>query len=110
MEHAPTSRPFRFGLLIETRRTTRAEVLDLARRGEGVGCSILLGTDHFGRLAALPLLQAAAEATSLRIGTLVLNNDLRHPVVLAHELAALDVVTDGRLEIGLGAGWARPEY
>ncbi len=51
-----------------------------------------------------------AEATSLRIGTLVLNNDLRHPPVLAQELATIDGMTDGRLEIGLGAGWNRPEY
>lgn len=104
------SRPFRFGLIVETRETTRKKLLHLARRAEDVGCSILLGTDHFGRLASLPLLQAAAEATTLRIGTLVLNNDLRHPVVLAQELAAIDVATGGRLEIGLGAGWDRSEY
>jgi probable F420-dependent oxidoreductase len=103
-------RPFRFGLIIETRQTTRGELLDVARRAEDAGCSILLGTDHFGRLAALPLLQAAAEATSLRIGSLVLNNDFRHPVVLAQELATIDMLTEGRVEIGLGAGWDRPEY
>ena len=77
---------------------------------EDEGYDIVLGTDHLGRLASLQLLQAAAEVTKLRIGTLVLNNDFRHPVLLAQELAALDVVTDGRLEIGLGAGWARDEY
>lgn len=104
------SRPFRFGLIIETRQTTRRELIDLAKRAENEGYDILLGTDHLGRLASLPLLQAAAEATGLRIGTLVLNNDNRHPVILAQELAAIDVVTDGRLEIGLGAGWDRPEY
>jgi probable F420-dependent oxidoreductase len=104
------SRPFRFGLIVETRQTTRHELIEQARRAEDEGYEILLGTDHLGRLASLPLLQAAAEATSLRIGTLVLNNDFRHPVVLAQELAAIDVVTDGRLEIGLGAGWDRPEY
>ncbi|HWH23380.1 MAG TPA: TIGR03621 family F420-dependent LLM class oxidoreductase [Candidatus Limnocylindria bacterium] len=104
------ARPFRFGLLIETGQTTRAALLELARRAEGIGCSIILGTDHFGRLAALPLLQAAAHATSLRIGMLVLNNDMRQPVLLAQELAAIDVATDGRLEIGLGAGWDRSEY
>lgn len=103
-------RPFRFGLIIETRQTTRQKLLDLARRAEDAGCSVLLGTDHFGRLAALPLLQAAAEATRLRVGTLVLNNDFRHPVVLAQDLATIDMLTGGRLEIGLGAGWDRPEY
>jgi probable F420-dependent oxidoreductase len=104
------TRPFRFGLIVETRQTTRQDLLDLARRAEDAGCSILLGTDHFGRLSALPLLQAAAETTSLRIGSLVLNNDFRHPVVLAQELATIDMITEGRLEIGLGAGWDRPEY
>jgi probable F420-dependent oxidoreductase len=102
--------PFRFGLLVETREATREGLIELARRAEDVGFSIVLGTDHFGRLAALPLLQAVAEATGLRIGTLVFNNDFRHPVVLAQELASIDVVTGGRLEIGLGAGWNRPEY
>lgn len=107
---ARVSRPFRFGVIIETRQTTRRELNDLARRAQDEGYDILLGTDHMGRLASMPLLQAAAEVTDLRVGTLVLNNDNRHPVVLAQEMAAMDVVTDGRLEIGLGAGWDRPEY
>ena len=71
---------------------------------------ILHASDHLGNWGAFARLQVAAEATSLRIGTLVLNNDLRHPTVLAQELATLDAMTDGRLEIGLGAGWNRPEY
>lgn len=103
-------KPFRFGLLLEDQQLARKELLDLARRAEAEGYSVLLGTDHLGRLASLQLLQAAADATALRIGTLVLNNDFRHPVVLAQELATLDRLTDGRLEIGLGAGWDRPEY
>ena len=103
-------KPFRFGLLLESKRLDRPELPDLARRAEAEGYAILLGTDHLGRLSSLQLLQAAAEATSLRIGTLVLNNDFRHPVLLAQELATLDRLTEGRLEIGLGAGWDRPEY
>ena len=71
---------------------------------------VLLATDHLGNWAALSRLQVAAQATRLRIGTLVLNNDLRYPPVLAQELATIDAMTDGRLEIGLGAGWNRPEY
>ncbi len=106
----PEQRPFRFGLMIDTRQTTRQALLTLAQDAAASGISILLGTDHLGRWASLPLLQAAAAATDLRIGTFVLNNDLRNPVVLAQELATIDLVTDGRLEIGLGAGWARPEY
>ncbi len=103
-------RPFRFGVLIETRDIGRRDLLELAARAEDEGYAVVLGTDHLGRLASLPLLQAAAEATTLRIGTLVLNNDFRHPAILAQELATLDRLTDGRLEIGLGAGWDRPEY
>lgn len=85
-------------------------MIEEARHAEAAGVDILLGTDHLGRWATLPLLQAAAEVTGLRIGTFVLNNDLRHPAVLAQELATLDLVTGGRLEIGLGAGWNREEY
>lgn len=106
----PESRPFRFGLMLDTRNATHQDALELARRAEATGFSILLGTDHLGRWAALPLLQAVADATRLRIGTYVLNNDLRHPLLLAQELATIDLVTDGRLEIGIGAGWAEAEY
>ncbi|MDQ2933504.1 MAG: TIGR03621 family F420-dependent LLM class oxidoreductase [Chloroflexota bacterium] len=106
----PEVRPFRFGLMIDNRHPTRDSLLALARRAEAAGISVLLGTDHLGRWASLPLLQAAAAVTVLRVGTFVLNNDLRHPVVLAQDLATIDLVTDGRLEIGLGAGWASAEY
>lgn len=106
----PEQRPFRFGVMIDTRRATLADTLELARRAEASGVSIVLGTDHLGRLAALPLLQAVAQATSLRIGTFVLNNDFRHPALLAQELATLDTVSAGRMEIGIGAGWERAEY
>ena len=107
VSHVP---PFRFGLLLGGEQVTRAELINLARRAEAEGYNIVLGTDHIPRQAHVPLLQAAAEQTRLRIGTLVLNNDFRHPVLLAQEFAALDVLTDGRLEIGLGAGWASNEY
>lgn len=109
-EVTPFQRPFRFGLIVETGETTPHKLVEQARRAEDAGCAIILGTDHFGRLSTLPMLQAAAQATRLRVGTLVLNNDFRHPVVLAQDLAALDVLTEGRLEIGLGAGWDKPEY
>ena len=100
----PESRPFRFGVILNSRDATRDGVIELARRAESLGVATLLGTDHLGRWASLPLLQAAAEATSIRIGTLVLNNDLRHPPVLAQELTPLDAVTGGRLEVAIGAG------
>lgn len=68
--------------------------------------------DHFGdQLAPLVALTSAAAATStLRVGTLVLDNDYRHPVVLAKEAATLDVLSGGRLELGLGAGWMTTDY
>src|SRR5918995_2363089 len=102
--------PFRFGLLLSGDPLTRAGLMELVRRAEEEGYNIVLGTDHIPRQAHVPLLHSAAEATRLRIGTLVLNNDFRHPVLLAQEMAALDMLTEGRLEIGLGAGWASNEY
>jgi len=106
----PEQRPFRFGVQLDGAMGRRQDVVETARRAEAAGVNVLLATDHLGAWAAIPRLQAAAEATKLRIGTLVLNNDLRHPPVLAQDLATVDAMTDGRLEIGLGAGWNRPEY
>lgn len=106
----PERRPFRFGVTLAGSTGTRAEVVDVARRAESAGASVLLATDHLGNWGAIPRLLVAAEVSGLRIGTLVLNNDLRHPAVLAQELATVDAMTDGRLEIGIGAGWNRPEY
>ena len=68
--------------------------------------------DHFTeQLAPVPALMAAAAATEhLRIGALVFDNDYKHPVVLAKELATMDVLSSGRLEIGIGAGWMASDY
>lgn len=68
--------------------------------------------DHFTeQLAPLPALTAAAMATStLRIGALVWDNDYKHPVVFAKEMATLDVLSDGRLDLGIGAGWMISDY
>ena len=107
---SPERRPFRFGVALDGNEGRRDRVVETARRAEAAGAAVVLASDHLGNWAALPRLQAAAEATSLRIGTLVLNNDLRHPPVLAQDLATVDAMTDGRLEIGIGAGWNRPEY
>jgi probable F420-dependent oxidoreductase len=102
--------PFRFG--VAGGRPTRAEWLDLARKSEDLGYSTLLLPDHLGRgVAPLPALLAAAMATQrLRIGTIVLDNDFRHPAVLAKEAATIDLMTDGRLELGIGAGWMEADY
>lgn len=102
--------PFRFGLLVEAATMSRYDIGDVARRAEDDGYDIVLATDHLGQLAPLPMLLSVADAASVRIGTLVLNNDFRHPVVLAHELASIDALSGGRIEIGMGAGWARGEY
>ena len=110
VQEPPERRPFRFGVALAGGDGRRERVVEAAKRAEAAGVQVLLATDHLGNWAALPRLMAAAEATRLRIGTLVLNNDLRHPTVLAQELATVDAMTGGRLEVGLGAGWNRPEY
>ncbi len=85
---------------------------DFARKAEDLGYSTLLIPDHFGpQFAPLPALIAAAAATTrLRVGTLVFDNDFRHPAVLAKEAATADVMTDGRFELGMGAGWMPADY
>jgi len=85
---------------------------DTARKVEDLGWSTLVMPDHFeDQLAPALALAAAAEATStLRLGALVFGNDYRHPVMLAKEMATLDVLSDGRMEFGLGAGWMRTDY
>ncbi len=106
----PETRPFRFGLVLDAHDADPARIRETAKRAEAAGIAVLLATDHLGTHAALPLLQAAAAVSRLRIGPFVLNNDLRHPAVLAQELTTIDAVTDGRLEIAIGAGWNRSEY
>jgi probable F420-dependent oxidoreductase len=101
-------RRFRFG--VTGRGDTLAQWRDFARKAEDLGYSTLLLPDHFGpQLAPLIALGVAAQATrTLRFGTLVLDNDFRHPAVLAKEAATLDLLTDGRFELGIGTG-SRPE-
>ena len=104
--------PFRFGVTISGIRS-REECIVKAQRVEALGYSTLMLPDH---LAAPPLypsvaLLLAAEAThSLRVGTCVINNDFRHPAELAKEMATLDLLSNGRLELGIGAGWRRVSY
>lgn len=87
-------------------------VAERARWAESIGCSHVAIHDHLAaQHAPVPLLAAVAMATErIRLCPLVLNNDLRHPAVLAQELASLDVISGGRLEVGIGAGWNEPEY
>jgi probable F420-dependent oxidoreductase len=104
-------KPFRFGVNVRGVRS-RAEWVEKARKIEELGYSALTVPDHLTDLfAPMPAVLSAAEATKhLWVGTNVLNNDLRHPVLVAREAATVDLLTDGRLQLGLGAGSLRSEY
>ena len=106
-----SQRPFRFGVQASSAADARTWAT-LARTVESLGYSTLTMPDHFtDQFAPVPALMAAADATeTLRVGALVWDNDYRHPVVLAKELATLDVLSSGRLEIGVGAGWLATDY
>lgn len=111
-----TPRPFRFGVINERAHAAPAWGVK-ARRAEELGYATFLIRDHFtpdffgDQLAPFTALMAAAAATrTLRVGTLVIDNDYRHPVVLAKEAATLDLLSGGRFELGIGAGWLRAEY
>ncbi|MAG32739.1 MAG: luciferase [Deltaproteobacteria bacterium] len=107
----PHARLFRFG--VKFRRAQTFEQLgERARRIEAMGYSTLLLSDHFWNvLAPLPTATAVAAATTtLRVGTNVLGNDFRHPVVLAKEVATVDLLSGGRFELGYGAGWMKGDY
>ena len=119
-----THRPFRFAVQSYS-ASSATQWRDRARRVEELGFSALHLADHIlgpgeaiaptfhpvQELAAVPAMAAAAEATqTLRIGSRVFCIDYRHPAVLAKEAATLDLLSDGRLELGLGAGWLENEY
>ena len=91
---------------------TVAQLTETARRAERTGIDVLVIPDHLiPQLAPVPAMAAiAAVSDRLRVSAFVLNNDLRHPAVLAQELASIDVLSEGRLEVAIGAGWNRPEY
>ena len=102
---------FRFALQA-SKAASPAAWRALARKAEDLGYSTLYVPDHLDdQWAPMVAATVAAEATTtLRVGTLVLDNDFRHPVVLAKEAATLDVVTGGRFEFGIGAGWMTTDY
>jgi probable F420-dependent oxidoreductase len=91
---------------------TISELRETARRAEAVGIDTLVIPDHLiPQLAPMAAMAAIATISDrLRISAFVLNNDLRHPAVLAQELASLDVLSEGRLDVAIGAGWNRAEY
>jgi len=104
-------KPFRFGVTV-SQVGSAAEWRDKARRIEDLGYATLFMPDHFGEeLAPLPAIaMAAAHTTTLRIGSLMFDNDYKHPAILAKEAATIDLLSDGRLELGIGAGWMRTDY
>jgi probable F420-dependent oxidoreductase len=90
----------------------RKDLVEAARRAESLGFSTGLIADHYLQmLSPLVALQCVADATErLRLGTFVIANDYRHPVELAKQFATLDLLSDGRAEVGLGSGYAKDEY
>src|SRR5678815_1456943 len=104
-------RKFRFGVQASN-AGSGTEWVTLARKAEDLGFSTLFLPDHFGdQLAPVPAMMAAADATTdLKVGALVFDNDYKHPVVLAKEIATIDVLSGGRLIVGLGAGWLASDY
>jgi probable F420-dependent oxidoreductase len=100
-----TQHRIRFGVAVNFPESVEAW-RETARKAEDLGYSVLLVADHLGRQwAPLPALLAAADATTtLRVGTQVIANDFRTPVVLAKEIATLDLLTGGRFEPGIGVG------
>ncbi|WP_129840842.1 TIGR03621 family F420-dependent LLM class oxidoreductase [Streptomyces sp. RFCAC02] len=106
-----THHPFRFAVTA-TGDQPGADWPGFARRAEDLGYDLLLVTDHVSQgLAPLPALAAAAAVTTrIGLGTYVLGNDLRNPVLLAQEAATVDALSGGRLTLGLGAGWLPADY
>ncbi len=104
-------RPFRFGVNVRT-TASAADWTALARKVEDLGYASLNVPDHLAEmLAPMPALAVAAAATTrLRVSTMVLDNDFRHPVLVAREAATLDLLSDGRLDLGLGAGHMKSEF
>jgi probable F420-dependent oxidoreductase len=105
-------RPFRFGVVTHNTNASLDALVDRARLAEHLGYSAFLIPDHLGDQFDTPLaLALVAQVTrTLRIGSFVFANDFRYPALLAKTAATLDVISGGRFELGLGAGWMQSEY
>jgi probable F420-dependent oxidoreductase len=105
-------RKFRFGVQVSNAGSSK-EWRDKARKYENLGFSTLFMPDHFIDTQLAPMVAityAAAVTDKLHIGMLVLGNDYKHPAITAKEAATVDLLSDGRLELGLGAGWMQTDY
>lgn len=103
------ARDFRFGIGLWP-KDSRAKWQETARRVEGLGYDVLQVPDHLGGIAPFPLLTSAAEVTTIRLGTFVLNAGFYKPALLARDVAAVDALSDGRFELGLGTGYVKEEF
>lgn len=105
------TKPFRFGVQSRSMGPREAWLASI-RRIEELGYSSVSWADHFvGGLDPVASLAAAAVATErLRLTSFVFDNDFRHPAVLAMSAGTIDILSGGRLELGIGAGWMKPEY
>jgi probable F420-dependent oxidoreductase len=103
------AKDFRFGVALWA-PASRSKWQDAVRRAGDYGYDVVQVPDHVGASAPFPALLAAAEVTKMRIGTYVLNAGFYKPALLARDVAALNQFTDGRLELGLGAGYVREEF
>jgi probable F420-dependent oxidoreductase len=106
------TRPFRFGLMGPDTFTSREEWITLARKAEDLGYATLLIGDHYlDTYLPIAALMCVADATrTLRIGSGIFDTNYRHPAQLAKEVAALDLLSGGRFELGLGAGADQADY
>ncbi|OLF12752.1 F420-dependent oxidoreductase [Actinophytocola xinjiangensis] len=103
-------RPFRFAVNLMA-PASRDEWVAKCRKAEALGFDVIVVPDHLGMPAPFPALVAAAEATERpRLGTLVINTSFYNPALLARDIAGTDQLTDGRLELGLGAGYVKAEF
>jgi probable F420-dependent oxidoreductase len=105
-------RPFRFGVISHNTNPSLDALVARARLAERLGYSTFLIPDHLGDQfdTSLALALVARATSTLRVGSFVFDNDFRHPVLLAKAAATLDVLSGGRFELGLGAGWMEAEY
>lgn len=102
--------PFRFGISFGG-TPSRGELVSGARKAEAAGFEVLCTADHISsRLSVFPLLSLAAEASGLRVSPMVIANDYRHPVGVARDGASLDILSEGRFELGIGTGWIKEQY
>ncbi len=105
-----SNQPFRFSLGIGGANNVE-DLTITVKKAEAAGFDVVSGADHIGSyLAVLPKLAAAAAISSLRVSTMVIANDYRHPVILAKDTATIDVLSEGRFELGIGTGWIEEQY